>query len=142
MRLGTNTDSFSQTLLNFAQLPAGSPDIPQVVTSSLVSGVARSSVPVWGFGGSHPGVVANDPISHGGGAFNGMKAAFAQFLTLRHGERCSGTRLLFSATARAAIPFAQLPRHQLHGHAAGHAAAGSDHVYGATSRYASAILHG
>ena len=43
-------------------------------------------------------MVANDPISHpnvwgAGGAFNGMKAAFAQFLNLRHG----GTGLLFSA---------------------------------------------
>ena len=26
---GPNTDSFSQNLLNFAQLPAGSPDIPR-----------------------------------------------------------------------------------------------------------------
>ena len=100
---GPNTDSFSQNLLNFAQLPAGSPgspdlDIPQVVTSSLASGAAATSVPIWGFGGSQPGMVANDPVSHpnvwgAGGAFNGMKAAFAQFLNLRHG----GTGLLFSA---------------------------------------------
>jgi hypothetical protein len=100
---GPNTDSFSQNLLNFAQLPAGSPgspdlDIPQVVTSSLASGAAATTVPIWGFGGSQPGMVANDPVSHpnvwgAGGAFNGMKAAFAQFLNLRHG----GTGLLFSA---------------------------------------------
>ena len=50
-----------------------------------------------------------------------MKAAFAQFLQpapRRHGlpvRRQPG---------RAAVPFAQLPRHQLHGDAAGHAAAG------------------
>ena len=85
---GQNTDSFTQQLLNFAQLPAGSGDIPLVVTASLASGAPalNGSVPIWGFGGSHPGVVTNDPISSAGGAFNGMKAAFAQFLILRHGR--------------------------------------------------------
>ena len=76
----SNTDSFTQLLLNFAELPALNYPIPQVVTSSLVSGDAYSSTPVWGLGGSQPGVVTNDPISHGGGAFNGMKAASPQFL--------------------------------------------------------------
>ena len=43
-------------------------------------------------------MVANDAISVAG-AFNGMKAAFAQFLNLRHGANLSsaGTPLLFSA---------------------------------------------
>ena len=100
---GTNTDSFSQNLLNFAQLPAALPtDIPYVVTSSLASGAAGTSYPYWNLGVSQPGVVANDPVSHPGppvGAFNGMKAAFAQFLSLRHGANLSptGTPLLFSA---------------------------------------------
>ena len=89
---GTNTDSFSQNLLNFAQLPAALPtDIPYVVTSSLANGAAGTSYPYWNLGVSQPGVVTNDLISSAGGAFNGMKAAFAQFLNLRHG----GTGLLF-----------------------------------------------
>ena len=73
--------------------PRGSGRHPPIVTSSLASGLpaANSSVPIWGFGGSHPGVVTIDSISVGG-AFNGMKAAFAQFLNLRHG----GTGMLFS----------------------------------------------
>ena len=97
--LGTNTDSFTQNLLDFAELPISSPDIPQVVTASLASGAANSSIPVWGFGGSHPGLLTNDPNSSGGGAFNGMKAAFAQFLVLRHGANLSptGVPLIFSA---------------------------------------------
>ena len=100
---GTNTDSFSQNLLNFAQLPASSLDIPRFVTASLASGGAAYSVPIWGFGGSQPALVTNDAIRHPnggvGGAFNGMKAAFAQFLSLRHGANLSpaGTPLLFSA---------------------------------------------
>ena len=100
---GSNTDSFTQILLNFARASSRVNDrIPQVVTSSLVSGAADSSTPIWGLGGSQPGVVTNDPISHGGGAFNGMKAAFAQFLVLRHGANVSastGNWLLFSANA-------------------------------------------
>src|SRR5208337_5007324 len=97
-----NTDVFTQNLLNFAQLPintAANPDldIPLVVTASLASGapVAPSttingSFPIWGSGGANPGVTTNDPISTSGGAFNGMKAAFAQFLILRHGANTSG----------------------------------------------------
>ena len=50
-----------------------------------------------------------------------MKAAFAQFLSLRHGG--NRVSLLHSAPARAAVPFAELPRHQLHGDAPGHPAA-------------------
>jgi len=105
---GMNTDSFSQLLLNFAQLPASTStipdlDIPQVVTSSLASGAPapNGSVPIWGFGGSHPAVVTNDLISSGNNAFNGLKAAFAQFLILRHGANLSptGNWLLFSANA-------------------------------------------
>ena len=100
---GPNTDSFSQNLLNFAQLPAFSPDIPRVVIASLGNLAPASLAPIWGFGGSQPALVTNDPVSHpnggAGGAFNGMKAAFAQFLMLRHAQQ-PGTRiptpLLFS----------------------------------------------
>ena len=48
-------------------------------------------------------MVTNDPVSHpnggAGGAFNGMKAAFAQFLMLRHAQQpgVTPTPLLFSA---------------------------------------------
>ena len=118
----SGTDSFSQLLLNFAQLQSGSLNIPLVVTSSLGTGLPATWVPIWGSGGSQAGLVATDPIY--GGASNGMKAAFAQFLALRHAiQPATGTGLLFSASPRAAVPFAQLPRHQLHRHAAGHAAA-------------------
>ncbi|HKM56448.1 MAG TPA: hypothetical protein VJY33_23795 [Isosphaeraceae bacterium] len=86
------TDSFTQSLLDFAQLPAGSADIPQVVTASNANGAPVTSVPIWSATGSRPGLVATDGITVAG-ASNGMKAAFAQFLNLRHG----GTGMLFTA---------------------------------------------
>ena len=67
-----------------------------------------------------------------------MKAAFAQFLNLRHG----GTGLLLQRQPRAAVPFAQLPRHQLHGHAAGHAAAGRHHLQPRSKWLQQRDLHG
>ena len=63
----TPTRSARIAQLRAASSPAAT-DIPQVVTSSLASGAAATSVPIWGFGGSHPGVVTNDPISHAGPA--------------------------------------------------------------------------
>ena len=123
---GPNTDSFSpETCSTSRSFPPALPtDIPYVVTSSLASGApaVNNSYPIWNLGVSQPGVVANDPVSHPQapvGAYNGMKAAFAQFLSLHHGgePESTGTPLLFSTLPRAAVPFAQLPRHQLHGHA-------------------------
>jgi hypothetical protein len=97
---GGNLDSFSQLLLNFTQLPPGSADIPRVVTSSLVNGHAATSTAVWGFGGSQSGLITNDAVTHGGGAFNGMKAAFAQFLTMRHAlDPVTGFPVVFSNNA-------------------------------------------
>ena len=75
-------------------------NIPVVVTQSLASGATNGYVPIWGFGGSQPGLVASDPVN--GGFFNGMKAAFAQFLVLRHGANLdpnTGNWLLFSNNA-------------------------------------------
>ena len=68
-----------------------------------------------------------------------MKAAFAQFLSLRHG----GHRAALQRSPRAAVPFAQLPRHQLHGHAAGQPAAGRHHLRSRQQRgYTSATYAG
>ncbi|WP_165229754.1 hypothetical protein [Aquisphaera insulae] len=88
----SNTDSFTQTLLSFAQVSGGPGVTPEIVTSSKSGGAPSTSYSMWG-ASSHPGIVANDPVGHGGGAYNGMKAAFAQFLYLRHG----GDRFLFGA---------------------------------------------
>ena len=101
----TGTDAYTQLLLNFAQLPVAS-TIPSVVTQSLASGAPNYSVPLWGFGGSHPATVAYDPVS--GGFFNGMKAAFAQFLALRHWNSQSSATSLPIFTANAERPFHSL----------------------------------
>jgi len=97
----TGTDAFTQQLLNFAQLPSASTaDIPVVVTQSLANYALSGWTPVWGFGGSQPGMVGKDPITQQ--INNGMKAAFAQFLILRHGANWDSTKghwLLFSGNA-------------------------------------------
>jgi len=99
---GTNTDSFSQLLLDFAQLPPapGSTLIPQIVTQSTSTGAAQTYYPLWDPSlPIQPGVVTNDLVNNAGGAFNGLKAAFAQFLILRHGanQNAAGYWLLYSA---------------------------------------------
>ena len=97
----TGTDAFTQQLLNFAQLPSASTaDIPVVVTQSLANYAPSGSTPVWKFGGSQPGMVGKDPITQQ--INNGMKAAFAQFLILRHRahqDSTTGHWLLFSGNA-------------------------------------------
>ena len=63
MHWAPTLDSFSQSLLNFAQLPAG-PDIPRVVTSSLASGLPASPVAVLGIqrvAPRHPGQRSGRP---------------------------------------------------------------------------------
>jgi hypothetical protein len=88
-------DPYNQTLLNFAQLgPYEANIIPKVVTASTDTG-AFASYPV-----QSSGVMTADwlnPLGPGpalGLGNNGLKAAFAQFLTLRHG----GSGLLFNFT--------------------------------------------
>ena len=103
---GQQYASFTQRLLNFAQLPllafqgasmsfspttfnaitasaatlplvAGSSPLPMVVTATTAYGSPAAAYPM-----NNVGVVATDPVN---GIGNRMKAAFAQFLTLRHG---------------------------------------------------------
>jgi hypothetical protein len=95
---GDQDNSFNQQLLNFNQLPinvtfggklysggawagpldAGSSPIPLVVTATNVAGAPTYVYPV-----NNVGVIGTDPLT--GLISNRMKAAFAQFLTVRHG---------------------------------------------------------
>jgi len=106
---GLQDSSFTQRFLNFAQLPylplssfqgasivqspgtfnattatattlpmvAGQSPVPMVVTATTAYGSPASAYPM-----TNVGVLATDPVN---GIGNGMKAAFAQFLSLRHG---------------------------------------------------------
>jgi hypothetical protein len=102
--LPTTTDSFAQGLLNFDQFAAGSTAIPQVVSSAGAAG-ATGSYPLWLYGTSG-GVMTADWINPNaatgttGLGNNGLKAAFSQFLALRHGGNinANGTPLLFNFT--------------------------------------------
>ena len=107
---GSQDTNFTQLLLNFSQLPslsitpsfqgasivsspttfnnttasattlpmaAGNPPVPLVVTATTANGSPAAAYPM-----NNVGVVSYDPVN---GYGNQMKAAFAQFLSLRHG---------------------------------------------------------
>jgi hypothetical protein len=80
-------------------LDAGTPPIPMVVTSTLSTGAPASAYPLWTYGAQYGGLLAADPIYNstnfqntsplsGGNPplyTNALKAAWIQFLWLRHG---------------------------------------------------------
>ena len=103
---GSQDSNFTQRLLNFAQLPLmafpgasialspttfnataaaastlpmaeGQSPVPMVVTATTAYGSPAAAYPM-----NNVGVLATDPVN---GLGNWMKAAFAQFLSLRHG---------------------------------------------------------
>jgi hypothetical protein len=86
-------DPFTQSWLNFSQLiPANEGNvIPQVSSAGLATGLSARSYPMW-VAGSSGGVTTSDWLNFTVAMpppavlnNNGLKAAFAQFLTLRHG---------------------------------------------------------
>ncbi len=121
------TNQFSQTLLNFNQIPvpnvsyyqlaastpaypsfmltagaAGQYPIPLVVTSTLANGTPRTATPIATTASVSPGMTDTDPLSNYAFGFNNtgtnptllgppwpngnnLKAAWVQFLNLRHG---------------------------------------------------------
>ena len=90
----TGVDQFTQTLLNFTQLmPANASEanlIPQVVTAATATGGVNASYSMLANG--QAGVMTGDWLNPLGATGtlglgnNGMKAAFAQFLLMRHGS--------------------------------------------------------
>jgi hypothetical protein len=107
------TDQFAQKWLNFDQLAPNSPAIPQIVSANGATGVPTYSYPMW-VSGASGGVMTADYINPNastgttGLGNNGMKAAFAQFLAMRHGayQNANGTPLLFNFTRE--LPFRSL----------------------------------
>jgi hypothetical protein len=89
----TGQDQFSQSLLNFVQLSATNSQtvIPQIATAASYNGGVTGSYYMFSTTPA-AGVTTSDWLNNAGLANNGLKAAFAQFLYLRHG----GSNILFS----------------------------------------------
>ena len=96
--VGSNPNVLGNVAPYALPLPEGTPPIPMVVTSTLFGGAPASAYPIWNSGATYGGLVTADPTYNfilGSSKTaatgippqytNALKAAWIQFLSLRHG---------------------------------------------------------